>query len=254
MKKLVVANWKMKLGPSKALEVSLKLRDASAGAGLGCEVVIAPDFVSLSEVGATLKGSSFALGAQDCFWEHEGAFTGEVSPDHLKELGCTYCIVGHSERREHVGETDLMIHRKVSALLSIGLIPIVCVGENFEERQQGQKEYVILRQVTKALEGIELKSTDKVVIAYEPVWVIGSGQAIDPEEAEHTHKAILQAVINLFDTEVARTQFRIVYGGSVDKDTIQGFLKQPSIAGVLVGSASIDPDHLMSLIHRASSL
>lgn len=252
MNKLVVANWKMKLSPHRARAVATALRDSLKGRETRCAVAVAPDFLSLQEVGAVFKSTDVALVAQDCFWEHEGAFTGEVSADYCKELGCSYCILGHSERREHMGETDEMVHRKLGAALEAGLTPIVCVGENFAERQAGQKEYVILRQVTKALEGTALRQDQKIVVAYEPVWVIGSGQAIEPAEAEHTHRAIHQVLVDLFDTQVASRQFSIIYGGSVDKDDVTGFIQQSAVQGVLVGSASIDPDHFASIITAVS--
>lgn len=247
MRKLIIANWKMNLGPSQALSLARDFKERLGGADAGRNVVVLPDFLNIAKVGEIFDGTGIILGAQDCYWEKKGAFTGEISASHLKELGCEYVLVGHSERRENLNETDKMVHKKIRASLEAGLTPILCVGENFEERREGQKEYVILRQVTKALEGIDVKPGFKVVVAYEPVWVIGSGQAISSDEAEHTHRAIYQTLVDLFDVDAARKSFRIIYGGSADRDGAEDFLKQPSVHGLLVGGASLDAEEFAGI-------
>ena len=211
-----------------------------------------PDFLNLVEVNKIFSGSEIIIGAQDCFWEKQGAFTGEISPFHLKEAGCEYVLIGHSERRENIGETNTMLHAKIRAALEAKLIPVLCVGEKFEERQQGQKDYILLKQVTEALEGVEINEQSMVVIAYEPRWVIGSGQAVEADEAEHAHRVIFQALINLFDVPQVKKSFRIIYGGSVNKDNAQGFLGQSTVNGVLVGTTSLNQDEFINIIEIAS--
>lgn len=249
-KPLIIANWKMKLGPAESVALAKKIAK-SAKKSNGAQVVLCPGFTELAAVGEAIKGSGVALGAQDCFWEESGAFTGEVSPKTLKEYGVEYVIIGHSERREHLAETDKMVHRKVRMLLSLGLVPVICVGETFDERQEGQKEVVIIREVEAALSGIWLNKMDRVVIAYEPIWVIGSGQAVLPEEAEHTHQVIQQALYDLLPDAAVREHVRIIYGGSVDPNNVAQFVAEPTIGGVLVGGASLDSSVFSALIASA---
>lgn len=218
------------------------------------EAVLCPTFISLQSVAAQLKDKEIFLGAQDCFWEEDGAFTGEVSPKNLKELGCRFVIIGHSERRSHLLETDEVVHNKVKAALRQGLVPIICVGETFEERQEGAKDFVVMNQVTKAIEGLELDAEDQLIVAYEPVWVIGSGQAVAPEEAEHTHQVIRQVLIDHFEPATVKERVRIIYGGSVDSSNIKDFFAFQNIDGALVGGASLEPETFNNLIQQASQV
>ncbi len=244
---LIIANWKMKLGGAESVALAKKIAKAAKKFSK-VELVLCPAFTELAAVGEALKGSGVTLGAQDCFWEESGAFTGEVSAKTLHEYGVRYVIVGHSERRQHLAETDEMVHRKVRLLLSLGLVPVVCVGETFEERQEGQKEVVVIRQVQRAANGIWLNKTDRMVIAYEPIWVIGSGQAVAPEEAEHTNQVIRQTLYDTLPNAAVDEQVRIIYGGSVDSLNVGAFLAESTVSGVLVGGASLDSSVFSALI------
>lgn len=252
-KKIIIANWKMKLGPrgtEKAIDEFLKIYKPTKE----IEVAVCPTFTFIKQVSEKVKETAVALGAQDCFWEEDGAFTGEVSPKSLKELGCSFIIIGHSERRTYLKETDSMVHKKVKAALGQGLVPVICVGETFEERQEGNKDFVVMNQVSKAIEGLKLAANDKLIIAYEPVWVIGSGQAVAPEEAEHTHQVINQVLIDHFELAITEAQVRIIYGGSVDPFNIREFFLVHNVDGALVGGASLDPRTFNSLIEEVSKI
>lgn len=245
---LVIANWKMKLGIDDSLALAKALKRLRVG---DQKVVVCPSFVSLTDVGGVLKGTKIALGAQDCFWESEGAFTGEISAKQIRQVGCQYVIIGHSERRHVLKETDEMIHKKIRMAVSAGLTPIVCVGETFDERQNGAKDYILIQQTTRALQGIEIDSAQQIIIAYEPVWVIGSGQAIEPAEAESTHQVIRQTLFDLFPATVVNSNIHIVYGGSVDADNVAGFTGLAHTSGVLVGGASLNVDAFAAIIKNA---
>ncbi len=244
-KPIIIANWKMKLGVSESIELAKKI---SKEKFLKAEVVLCPSFTSLSETGKILNNNEIKLGAQDCFWESDGAYTGEVSAKQLKELGCEFVILGHSERRQYLNETDEMIHQKVKMALSARLIPIICVGETFLQRQEGAKDYILIQQTTKALEGIDLNLDQKIIIAYEPVWVIGSGQAIKPSEAEDTHQVIRQSLFDIFPSLMVENNFRIIYGGSVDSGNVRKFVELENTSGVLVGGASLKAEGFISLV------
>lgn len=249
--KIIIANWKMNL-TIKQTEILTKdiIKEIKKIKNLdNIEIVLCPSFVALSLVANLLKRmKKIALGAQNCFWEDYGAFTGEISPITLNEIGCKYVIVGHSERKKYLSETDNMTHQKVKSILNNNLIPIICLGETFEERQKGLKEFVIINQITKILEGIKLKAHQKIIIAYEPVWVIGSGQAIEPKEANYIRKVILQRLIDLYPLPIIRNNIRIIYGGSVDSKNIKNFVSPDSFDGVLVGGASLRSDEFIKMI------
>jgi len=267
-KPIIIANWKMQLSLEEAQHLTKEIagqykkskKDLSR-----IKMVLCPSFTSLEGVGRILeKHSLFAaknktsseekseekgicLGAQNLFWEEKGAFTGEVSPRELRELGVSYVIVGHSERRENFQESDEMIHKKIKTALEQNFVPILCVGETFEQRQQGKKDYVIIKQVDAALRGIHLKANQKIVIAYEPIWVIGSGQAVEPEEAEYVNRVIYQQVLDFFPLPVVRQNVWFTYGGSVNSAKIKQFIDQETIDGVLVGGASLDADEFIKM-------
>lgn len=214
----------------------------------GAEIVICPSFISLQEVGRLIKEANLKLGAQDIFWEEKGAYTGEISPLMLEEMGCEYVIVGHSERRKYLNETEEMIHKKIRIVLKERLTPILCVGETFEERQNGAKDYVIMRQLNSALEGIKLITGQKIIIAYEPVWVIGSGQAVQPSEAGSTRDLIRQTLLDLFPADVIDSDIRIIYGGSVNSANVRQFLSEARMDGVLVGGASLKAEEFIGIV------
>jgi triosephosphate isomerase len=247
-KPLVIANWKMKLGLPASQNLALEIKRSFLGLSHRTEAVICPAFFSLVEVGKILKNSGLKLGAQDCFWEESGAYTGEVSAWQLKEIGCQYVILGHSERRQSLGETDEMVHQKVKAAVQAGLIPVICVGETFDQRQQGAKDYILIQQTAKALAGVEINQQQQVVIAYEPVWVIGSGQAIEPQEAALAHQVIWQSLFDLFPAPLVKTNFSVIYGGSVDSENVSAFTNLDNTVGVLVGGASLKAKDFIDII------
>jgi len=249
MKKIIIANWKMNLG----YRDSMKLAQEFAGTFDQDEfhdydIVVCPSTSSLLLNAEILKEASLSFGVQDVFWEDKGSFTGCESPKFLHEAGCRYAIIGHSERREYLGETDEMAHKKIKSALLHNITPILCVGETLSERQQHKTDNVIMRQVTKALQGIDLIPSEQIVIAYEPVWVIGTGQAIEPADAGHVFKIINQAVIDLFPLTIARSNVRIIYGGSVDGENASEFAKLEHFSGFLVGGASLKAEEFKNII------
>lgn len=244
-KPIIIANWKMKLGLAESVALTKEIKKE---AELKAEIVICPSFVNLLAVGEILKKSSIRLGGQDCFWEASGAFTGEVSALQLREIGCEFVILGHSERRQYLAETDEMVHQKVKAALSAGLIPIICVGETFEQRQDGAKDYILIQQTTKALEGVSVGQNQRVIVAYEPVWVIGSGQAVAPSEAAAAHQVIYQSLFDLFPSFLVKNNFSVIYGGSVDASNVAEFINLENTAGVLVGGAALKAKDFLAII------
>lgn len=245
---LIIGNWKMRLS---AKESMILAKEIKASPKATAEIVLCPTFTSISDVAQVIKENGIKLGAQDCFWEGQGSYTGEVSAHQLAELGCEYVIIGHSERRKIFSETDEMVHKKVKMAIAAGLIPIVCVGETYEQRQNGAKDFTIMQQAVKAIEGVELGVNSKIVIAYEPVWVIGTGQAVNPDDAQEAHRIIRQAMFDIFDPETIRNNFRIIYGGSVDENNVKSFTSQENIDGVLVGIASLKAKDFLGIINKA---
>lgn len=253
----VLANWKMQLNNTESVGLFKEIKDEFNRLKdvANIEVAICPSFTALPDIFKLANDSKIKLGAQNVFWEQVGAYTGEISPEMLKEFGCQYVIIGHSDRRAYLKETDEMVHLKVKAALNGLLYPIICVGETFKERQLGRKDYVVIRQVTQALSGIDIiLDSTQLIIAYEPVWVIGSGQAIDSEEAEYMHQVIRQALIDLYPMKVVEKCFRIIYGGSINSQIVKSFLVQPHIDGVLVGGASLNKDEFIDIIKEVSKV
>jgi len=250
MKKLIIANWKMNLLPAEAGKLAVDLvKNELSWAGAEKEVVLCPSFESLALVNEEIKKSAIKLGAQDCFWQDQGAYTGEISAPILKALGCSYVIIGHSERRTNLHETDEDINRKVAAVWRAGLTPIICVGETFDERQGGKKDFVIMNQVAGALKDLAWPFGGRLIIAYEPVWVIGSGQAVDPAEAEHTAKVIRQVLLDTFaEANFNAAAAQVIYGGSVNPENVANFTGSASIDGILVGGASLQAESFAELI------
>lgn len=242
MGKIVIANWKMQLNLANSLELAKKLKSKFSKFKKG-EVVICPNFISLAEIKNVLKGSNVKLGAQDVFWEDKGAYTGEISARMLKEAGCEYVIVGHSERRKHMRENYEMIYKKTRSVLNVpGLTPIVCIGESWDERKTERRDFVLADQLQLALGGLELLDNQKVIIAYEPIWAIGSGVAIEPSEAEYAHKIIKLTLTNMFGIKTVNNNFTIVYGGSISSQNVTKFVNLENIDGLLVGGASLNAD------------
>ncbi|MDP2753742.1 MAG: triose-phosphate isomerase, partial [Nitrospirota bacterium] len=214
--KIVIANWKMKLTLAETLNLAKSMKTKLSELKKGT-MVICPGLISLVDVNKILKGSNIKLGAQNVFWEEKGAYTGEISPDQLVEAGCDYVIVGHSERRKYLLENYEIIHQKLKAVLNIdNLIPIVCIGENTDERKTDRRDFVLVDQLHQALGGIDIVGDQQIIIAYEPIWAIGSGIAIEPSEAEYAHKIIKLTLKDIFGLQIASNNFRIIYGGSID--------------------------------------
>jgi len=232
----------MQLSDADAVATAQRL---AATAPPDVEVVVCPPFTSLVRIADALRGSSVMLGAQDCAWLERGALTGEVSPADLAALGCRYVIVGHSERRQLLGEQDAVIGKKVRAAIVEGLRPILCVGETFEERRAGKREAVLTAQ-TAVLHGLDLVGTQRLCVAYEPVWAIGTGHAATPEDVAQAHAFIAEQVRE--HLRAAAKRVRILYGGSVGPENIAAFLAVPRVDGVLVGTAGQTAARLRNLI------
>ncbi|HPC86326.1 MAG TPA: triose-phosphate isomerase [Smithellaceae bacterium] len=246
MRKWIVAgNWKMHNTIAESVTLARAIKEELSGTVNG-EVVVAPPFTALAAVGETLRGSAVQLAAQNMYSEDKGAFTGEISPVMLKDAGCAYVIVGHSERRKYFSETDRSVNAKVQKALAAGLKPIVCVGETDEERVQGVTQSVVGRQVRGALAGVE--KPDHLVIAYEPVWAIGTGKVATSAQAEEVHAFVRGLIRELYGA--AAEELRILYGGSVTKDNVAELAAMADIDGALVGGASLKPDGFLGIISK----
>lgn len=215
------------------------------------EVAVCPSFVALAQVVETLRESNIAVGAQNMFWEAQGAYTGEVSPVMLKDLGCRYVIIGHSERRFYFGEEDDLINKKIKAALAHGLAPILCVGEQLEEREANLAEQVVSRQISAALSDLTAEQVSGLIIAYEPVWAIGTGKTASNEDAQQMIAFIRSLLKNQYGEEVA-ARVRIQYGGSVKPENAAGLMAQPDIDGALVGGASLNATDFTVIVKAAS--
>ena len=249
MRKPVIAgNWKMykTVGDSVATALALKPLVANAN---HCEVVIAPVFTALKSVADRLEGSNIRVAAQNCAAEEkEGAFTGEVAASMVRDAGCSHVIVGHSERRQYYYETDAIVSRKTRAGLAAGLTMIVCVGETLEQRDQGNAERVVSEQLAGGLNGLTVSDLDRIIVAYEPVWAIGTGRTATPEQAQEMH-AFIRRVFAERHSPGAAAGLRILYGGSVKPDNIAGLMKQPDIDGGLVGGASLNAESFAQIVN-----
>jgi triosephosphate isomerase len=247
-KPLVAGNWKLHNTVGEAVALARAVHDATASAP--CDVVIAPVFTALAAVRDALSGSHVALAAQNVHSEERGAFTGEVSAPLLKDVGCSYVIVGHSERRQLFGETDNTVRHKVRALGRSGLKPIVCVGETLEQREQGATLGVVLGQVSASLAGVPDAEFSQLTLAYEPVWAIGTGKTATPEDAQVVHAAIRAQLERERGAKIAAAT-RILYGGSVKADNAESLFGQPDIDGGLVGGASLNAEQFVAIVAAA---
>lgn len=246
---LVVGNWKMNGTVAQARELATAVRDGVKRTR-GVDVVLCPPFTALSLVGELLQGSPVGLGAQNSHWEAGGAFTGEISPPMLVELGVKYVIVGHSERRQHFGEADPTINLKVKALLAHNLTPVVCVGETGEERRQGLTFALVEGQVRGGLAGLEPAEIGQCVLAYEPVWAIGTGVNATPAQAGEVHGYLRGLVSELGSKEVAQS-LRILYGGSIKPENMGELIQEKEIDGGLVGGASLQAQSFLAIAKKA---
>ncbi|HEY3314943.1 MAG TPA: triose-phosphate isomerase [Bacillota bacterium] len=252
-KPIIAGNWKMYKtgsdGRTLGEEVALAVGDL---AGQRVEVVLCPPFTALESVAGAVAGTPLKLGAQNAHWEKEGPFTGEVSPAMLKAIGCAYVIVGHSERRQHFGETDEGVNKRARGALAFGLTPIICVGERLEERQAGKTAEVVTRQLKGALAGLGPDEVRQVVVAYEPVWAIGTGIAATAADAREGCSLIRRLIAEAAGPSVA-DQVRIQYGGSVKPENIAEFMAEPDIDGALVGGASLKADSFAGIVRGGAA-
>jgi len=244
---VVAGNWKMNTTVEEAVALAGQLR-AGLDEIAGVETVVCPPFVSLVAVKIVIDGSAVKLGAQNMFYKETGAYTGEISPLMLADL-CHYVIIGHSERRQHFGETDAAVNRKLKAAIEVGLKPILCIGETLEEKEAGGTEDVLNRQLTQGLAGIQ--DLNGIVIGYEPVWAIGTGRAATGRQANNTIGFISRSLADLYSEEIAGS-IRIQYGGSVNADNIAEFVSQPEIDGALVGGASLKAEQFISIVKQTA--
>ncbi|MGD8963497.1 MAG: triose-phosphate isomerase [Desulfobacterales bacterium] len=243
---LIAGNWKMYKTPKEAAETAREL-DQRVASVAGVDIMIAPTYTALAAVSAVIYKGPVALGAQNLFWETEGAYTGEISAPMLKSVGCTYCIIGHSERRQYFAETDQTANKKIRAAIEAQLIPVFCVGETEKEREAGQTFSVLDKQVRKGLESLVSEDLDTLVIAYEPVWAIGTGKTATDDQAQEAHQFIRSLVRKSFGAALAES-IRILYGGSVKPGNIEALMEMPDIDGALVGGASLDAESFSQIV------
>jgi triosephosphate isomerase len=246
-RKLIAANWKMYKNPLQTGEFFREFLPLVAGHDRD-EIVVCPPYIDLGVAVQAAKGTSVAVGAQDMHWEKEGAFTGEICSSMLLDAGCSHVIIGHSERRQYFGETDDMVNLKLKAALEAGLTPIVCVGEVLEEREAGFTEDVLRRQCTRAFHKVSTKKAGKLVVAYEPVWAIGTGKTATPQIASEAHLLIRGEAAKTFGEEFA-ANLRILYGGSVKPENAKALMAEEEIDGALVGGASLDPKAFAAIVN-----
>jgi len=245
-KKLIAANWKMYKTPDQTRDFFRDFLPLVANHDRD-EIVVCPPSIDVCVAVELVKGSKVVIGAQNMHWEKEGAYTGEVCPSMLLAAGCTHAIVGHSERRQYFGETDDIVNFKLKAALEAGLTPIVCVGEVLEEREAGLTEDVLRRQCLRAFHAVSAKKAGKLVVAYEPVWAIGTGKTATPQIASDAHAVIRDEASETFGHEFAN-QLRILYGGSVKPENAKALMSEPEIDGALVGGASLDPKSFAAIV------
>ncbi|GJQ32215.1 MAG: triosephosphate isomerase [Ignavibacteriaceae bacterium] len=248
--KVIAGNWKLNNDLNGTIALISGIKSGIAGKNFNAKLIVCPPFTSLETANELLKGSGIGLGAQNMYFEESGAYTGEISASMLKSVGCEYVILGHSERRTIFGESDEVINKKVKKALAAGLKPIFCIGETLEERESGVTFDVVKRQVVNGLAGITEIEMDAVIIAYEPVWAIGTGKVATPEQAQEVHAFIRAELVKLFGANVAEKTI-IQYGGSVKPENARELLGQPDIDGALVGGACLKADSFVGIAVNA---
>jgi triosephosphate isomerase len=253
-KTIIAGNWKMYKTIPEAIDLANGLKREFFKLDLQViDVVLCPPFTALSEVSEVVAESGIQLGAQDCFWQEEGAFTGEISVKMIKDAGCLYVIIGHSERRQFFAETNESVNKKIKAALKAGLTPIVCVGETLAEREADKTFAVLDGHIKKGLEGLSEEDFLKIVIAYEPVWAIGTGKTATPAQAQEAQNYIRALLKKLYNNEAAEA-VRIQYGGSVKPENIVELMQQPDVDGALVGGASLTVEGFSQIVKKASEV
>ena len=250
--RMIAGNWKMNETFAEGIELAQGIVDQLASGAGNVDVVIAPPLVDLKGVSEVLSqaNSSVALSAQNVYWEESGAFTGETSPAMLTSVGATHCIIGHSERRGYFGETDEDINRKAKALMAHGIVPISCCGESLEVRNAGTHVQFVVDQIKADTEGLEITDPSKYVIAYEPIWAIGTGMTATADDAQEVCGAIRKTLVEIFGAEIA-DGIRILYGGSAKPENVGGFLEKEDVDGALVGGASLKADSFVAMVKSA---
>jgi len=249
-KKIIAGNWKMNKNLMESQYLISKLASGLGSKKLNCEVIVCPPFTSLSEVNTLIKNTPLKLGAQNLYFQESGAYTGEISGTMLKSVGCEYVIIGHSERRTIFNESDGLINKKIKAAFAAGLKPIFCIGETLEERISGKEKDILNKQLSGGLAEISMEQMKSLIIAYEPVWAIGTGKTATPEQAEEMHQFIRMYIKNDFNEETADNLI-IQYGGSVKPENAKELLSQPDIDGALVGGACLNAESFISIIEAA---
>ncbi|MCK4752381.1 MAG: triose-phosphate isomerase [Planctomycetes bacterium] len=250
-KPFVAGNWKMNTDSHSAVDLAKALVSGAADvAGISVDVAVCPPFVYLQAVTSAISTANIAVGAQDIYFEQKGAFTGEISTSMLKDVGCAYALCGHSERRHVLGETDELINKKVTAAISGGILPILCVGELLEEREAKKTSEVVTRQIKEGLAGLSAEKLSAVTLAYEPVWAIGTGLTATPDQAQEVHALIRKLIGELYDSKSAE-EIRILYGGSAKPDNAAELMGQEDVDGLLVGGASLKADDFVAIIQAA---
>lgn len=250
-KPFVAGNWKENTDSRSSVELAKAIATGSAGlAKEKVTVAVIPPFVYLQSVVQAIRSSGIAVGGQDVYFEPKGAFTGEISPAMLKDVGCNYVLCGHSERRHVLCESDELVGKKTTAALAGGLMPILCVGELLEERDAGQMEQVVARHMKSGLAGLSADKMSAVTIAYEPVWAIGTGRTATPQQAQEAHAFIRKLLAEMYDAKLAQ-ETRVLYGGSVKSDNAKELMAQPDVDGLLVGGASLKADEFVRIIQAA---
>ena len=245
-RRVIAGNWKMFKTQAETRAFFVAFNSLVAGV-TDCDIVIAPPSIDIPAAVEATKGTQIAIGSQNVYWEKEGAFTGEISTGMLVEAGCRYAIIGHSERRHIFGETNEMVFKKTKAALAAGLTPIVCIGEMLADRQAGRTENICKCQFEESVGALTPEEFSRILVAYEPVWAIGTGHTATPEIAAAVHRFVRQCAAELFTAERAAA-LRILYGGSVKPDNIQGLMAEEELDGVLVGGASLDPKSFASIV------
>lgn len=255
MRKTIIAgNWKMFKTINQAIELANGLKRALFNLdSQDIDIVICPPFTVLSDIGEIIADSNIQLGAQDVYWQDEGAFTGEVSALMLKDIGCKFVIIGHSERRQYFGETNDSVNRKIKAVLRHSLIPIVCVGETLSEREDAKTQAVLDDHIQNGLRDINKTEALNLVVAYEPVWAIGTGKTATAQQAQEAQNYIRKLLEKMYNKEIANL-IKIQYGGSVKPENITGLLTQPDVDGALVGGASLDVESFSEIVKRSSEI
>lgn len=246
---LLAGNWKMNKTVGEAVELVQALLDGfDHGNPTDREVLVCPPFTALHPIGTLLTDTPIALGGQNMYYEQSGAYTGDISAAMLLDVGCSYVILGHSERRQVFGEDDALINQKVQTAIASGLKPILCVGESKPQRDAGKAEEIVVAQVHAGLKDVTAAQMQNVVIAYEPIWAIGTGDTATPNDAQTMHAAIRRTLATIYDNDTAQA-IRIQYGGSVKPDNVDELMAQPDIDGALVGGASLKPDSFLRIVH-----